>query len=237
METFLDPRLNATPVREDSPTPEVIEWTLQRFAKQNMVISTSFGMEGCALIDMYARHGRPLTVFYLDTMFFFSETYALRDRLIEKYPHLKFENRGTTLTPEEQAERMGPELWKTDPNRCCFLRKVEPMYDAMEGVDVWITGLRRSQSATRANLRLVEWDWKYQVLKINPLFGWEREQIWEYIRANDVPYNVLHERGYPTIGCTHCTVAVQGSSPADYTREGRWNGKSKTECGLHGDGI
>ncbi len=237
METFLDPRLNATPIREDSPTPEVIEWTLQRFARQNMVISTSFGMEGCALIDMYARHGKALTVFYLDTMFFFTETYELCDRLKEKYPHLKFENRGTTLTPEEQAERMGPELWKTDPNRCCFLRKVEPMYDAMEGVDVWISGLRRSQSATRANLRLVEWDWKYQVLKINPLFGWEREQIWEYIRANDVPYNVLHERGYPTIGCTHCTVAVQGSSPAEYTREGRWNGKSKTECGLHGDGI
>jgi phosphoadenosine phosphosulfate reductase len=226
-----------TRIREDSPTPELIAWSLERFSHLNMVMTTSFGMEGCALIDMYARHGRPLTVVYLDTMFFFPETYELCARMAGRYPHLTFENRGTVLTPDQQAERYGPELWKTNPDLCCRLRKVEPMWEAMAGVDVWITGLRRSQSVARAKLRVIEWDWKFQVLKINPLAHWERPQVWEYIQANNVPYNALHERGYPSVGCTHCTSPVPGASVTDYTRVGRWNGASKTECGLHGDGI
>ncbi len=112
------------------------------------------------------------------------------------------------------------------------------MFDAMADVDVWITGLRRSQSATRANLRMIDWDWRYQVLKISPLACWERPQIWAYIQENDVPYNELHEQGYPTVGCTHCTKAVPGSKPGEYSRAGRWSGSGKTECGLHnGAGI
>lgn len=224
-------------LNQDSPTEELIAWTLGRFAHQNMVMTTSFGMEGCALIDMYAAHGKPVTVIYLDTMFFFEETYDVRDRLVERYPHLKFVNRGTTLTPEEQAAKFGQEMWKSNPNLCCKLRKVEPMAEALAGVDVWITALRRSQSAERATLRVIEWDWKFQVLKINPLAKWQRPQIWEYIQSHHVPYNPLHERGYPTIGCTHCTSPVPGASVTDYTRVGRWNGRTKTECGLHGDGI
>jgi phosphoadenosine phosphosulfate reductase len=226
------------PITEDTPTDRLIEWTLQRFADQRMVMTTSFGMEGCALMDMYARHAKPMTVVYLDTSFFFPETYALRDRLIERYPHFNLVNRGTRLTPEEQAAQFGEELWKRDPDQCCHLRKVAPMNEVMADVDVWITGLRRSQSPTRANLRLIDWDWPHQVLKISPLAAWERPQIWEYIQKNNVPYNELHEKGYPTVGCTHCTQAVPGSTPADYSRAGRWNGSKKTECGLHhGAGI
>jgi len=203
-----------------------------------MVITTSFGMEGCALIDMYAAHGEPLTVIYLDTMFFFPETYKLRDKFIERYPLLKLVNRGTKLTPQEQAAKYGDELWKRDSDLCCKIRKVDPMYEAMADVDVWITGLRRSQSVTRANLRMIDWDWRYQVLKISPLAKWERSQVWDYIQKHNVPYNELHERGYPTIGCTHCTAPVPGSSPADYSRAGRWSDVEKTECGLHGgEGI
>ncbi|NOT00344.1 MAG: phosphoadenylyl-sulfate reductase [Phycisphaerales bacterium] len=224
-------------VDAESSTEELIAWSLDRFADRRMVMSTSFGMEGCALIDMYAVHGKPLTVAYIDTMFFFEETYRLRDRMIERYPHFEFVNCGTTLTPEQQAEQYGPELWKSDPNLCCRIRKVEPMKGALAGADVWITALRRSQSATRANIQVVEWDWKYQLLKLNPLAQWDRPRIWEYIRAHDVPYNELHERGYPTVGCTHCTAPVAGASAGDYTRVGRWNGQTKTECGLHGDGI
>ena len=112
------------------------------------------------------------------------------------------------------------------------------MYEVMADVDVWITGLRRSQSATRMNLRLIEWDWRYQVLKVSPLFRWERSDIWEYIKTNDVPYNELHEKGYPTIGCTHCTAPVPGAAIGDYSRAGRWKDSEKTECGLHGgEGI
>ncbi len=219
---------------EDMPTDQFIAWTLDRFAQQRMVMTTSFGMEGCALIDMYARHGRPLTCVYLDTMFFFPETYKLRDLMVERYPHLTFVNRGTSLTPEEQAEQYGPELWKRNPDLCCKLRKVDPMVPVMAGADVWIAGLRRGQSSTRAHMKLIDWDWKYQVLKVSPLIHWTRPQIGVYIRAHDVPYNELHERGYPTVGCTHCTQPVEGARPEDYSRDGRWSGTQKTECGLHG---
>lgn len=234
MEMYMDSRGLSEAITEDTPTERVIAWSLQRFAEHRMTMTTSFGMEGCALIDMYAQHQVPLTVCYLDTMFFFPETYELRDRMVERYPNIKFVNRGTAMTPEEQAKRYGDELWKREPDMCCKIRKVDPMYEVMADVDVWITGLRRSQSLTRANLRLIEWDWKYNVLKLSPLFRWERSQIWDYVRAHNVPYNKLHEQGYPTIGCTHCTKAVPGSKPGDYSRSGRWADTEKTECGLHG---
>ena len=125
--------LDATAVGEESSPEEIVDWTLRRFADREVVVTTSFGMEGCALIDMVARQGVGLRVIYLDTMFLFPETYALRDRMAARYPHLRFENRGTTLTPEAQAERYGPELWRRDPDRCCALRKVEPMRQALAG--------------------------------------------------------------------------------------------------------
>ncbi len=224
-------------IGEDSPPEEIVAWTLERFAHQRMVITTSFGMEGCALIDMYAAHGKPLTVIYLDTMFFFEETYRLRDRVADRYPHLHFVNCGTTLTAEEQERKYGPELWKTDADLCCRLRKVDPLLHALADVDVWIAGLRRSQSTSRAHIRVVDWNWQYQLLKISPLANLERQQIWEYVQAHDVPYNELHERGYPSIGCTHCTQPVEGYRIGQYTRAGRWNGQAKTECGMHGYGI
>jgi phosphoadenosine phosphosulfate reductase len=224
------------PIGEDSPTEEVIAWTFERFSRQRMIMTTSFGMEGCALVDMYAKYNKPLTVVYLDTMFFFRETYELCEEMAARYPHLKFVNRGTTLTPDEQEKIYGAELWKHNPTLCCKIRKVDPMYPVMAGADVWITGLRRSQSSTRAAIKVIDWDWKYQVLKISPLATWERGQIWEYIRKNNVPYNKLHEQGYPTVGCTHCTKPVEGSKIGEYSRDGRWSQTAggKTECGLHG---
>lgn len=224
-------------ISEDTPTPQLIAWALDRFAGQRMVVTTAFGMEGCVLIDMIARHNRPFTVLYMDTMFFFAETYALRDRLIERYPKLSFVNVGTDLTPEAQAERFGPELWKRDPDLCCRLRKVEPMRKAMENVDVWVTSIRRSQSLSRQATKILEWEWRYGVLKFCPLADWSRAQVWQYVRQHDVPYNPLHEQGYPSIGCTHCTKSVEGAGVTDYSRDGRWRGTEKTECGLHGDGI
>ncbi|MGQ9590705.1 MAG: phosphoadenylyl-sulfate reductase [Planctomycetota bacterium] len=224
-------------IGESSTPEELVAWSLEKFAERRLAITTAFGMEGCALIDMYARHRRRMRVIYLDTMFFFPETYALRDRLAARYPWLEFVNRGTTMTPAEQAALYGDELWKRDPNLCCKIRKVEPMRAALTGVDVWITGLQRSQSATRAGIRVLEWDWKYQILKLSPLAATDRKWVWEYIRENGVPYNELHERSYPTIGCIHCTKPVDGAKLGEYTREGRWAGFDKTECGLHGEGI
>jgi phosphoadenosine phosphosulfate reductase len=107
------------------------------------------------------------------------------------------------------------------------------MAPALAGADVWITAITRSQAESRNSTPLVAWDWQYQVLKICPLIGWDRARVWDYVRQHDVPYNALHEQGYPTVGCTHCTVPVPGSSPSEYSRAGRWAGTEKTECGLH----
>ncbi len=224
-------------IGEESTADEIIAWSHERFAERNMIMTSSFGMEGCALIAMYARTGLPLTVAYLDTMFFFKETYELIDQMRAKYPNLTFENRGTTLTPEEQATRYGPKLWARDPQLCCKMRKVDPMADALAGSDVWVTALRRSQSRTRAHIQVVNWDWQYQLIKLCPLAYWEREDVWKYIKDHDVPHNKLHHEGYPTVGCTHCTAPVEGSKIGEYSRAGRWSGQDKTECGLHGDGI
>lgn len=219
------------------PAEDVLEWLKTRFAKElaygRVVMTTSFGMEGCVLIDLIDRAGLDVPIIYLDTGFFFEETHDLRRRLEQRYPRLAFINRGTDLSPEDQARQFGPELWKSDPAACCDLRKVEPMRDVMEGVDVWLTALRRGQSKTRANLPIAGVDAQYGVVKVSPLAEWDRPQVWQYIQAHDVPYNVLHERGYPTVGCTHCTKAVPGSQAWDYSREGRWAGTEKTECGLH----
>ncbi len=133
MERQVAPPLKSASIHEGSSPAELVAWSLERFADQRMVITTSFGMEGCALIDMYAAHQQPLTVIYLDTMFFFPETYALRDRLVQRYSHLEFVNRGTDLTPGQQEADHGPELWKRDPDLCCKLRKVDPMRRALAG--------------------------------------------------------------------------------------------------------
>lgn len=226
-------RDNDTEIGEDSPPERIVAWMLGRFAGRRLAVTTAFGMEGCALIDMIARHGVTLPVLYLDTGFLFPETHDLRDRLARRYPHLRFENRGTSLTPEAQEALYGPQLWASDPDSCCNLRKVEPMRHALGDVDVWVTGLTRSQSPSRAELRVVEWDWKYQLLKVNPLASWDRGKVWEYVQQHGVPYNPLHDRGYPTLGCTHCTRPVADNVTGEYTRDGRWSGRAKNECGLH----
>lgn len=229
-------------IDDNSPPEVLIPWSLQRFADQRVVMTTSFGMEGCALIDMYSKalknskewEGRRMQVVYLDTGFFFTETYDLKDKMIERYPNMDFINRGTALTPEEQERQYGPELWKHDPNLCCRLRKVDPMFPVMAETDVWITGLRRSQSPTRRGIKTVEFDLKYSVTKVSPLADLERADILRYVRENEIPYNPLHEQGYPTIGCTHCTTPIKGSKVGEYSRAGRWSGTEMTECGLHG---
>jgi phosphoadenosine phosphosulfate reductase len=128
-----------------------------------------------------------------------------------------------------QAEQHGPELWTRDPDLCCELRKVEPNYRALEDKTAWISGMRRDQSKTRARVALVDWDEKFSLVKLNPLAAWSEKQVWAYIMANDVPYNPLHDRGYPSIGCTNCTKPVR---PGDDPRSGRWAGFDKEECGI-----
>lgn len=226
------PSQSAGRIADASPS-DITAWAVERFGLHRLAITTGFGMEGCALIDMVARTGHPLRITYLDTHFLFPETLRLRDRLVRRYPTLTFVNAGTDVTPEQQAASHGPELWARNPDACCAIRKVDPMALVMAEHDVWITAIRRGQSETRAGIRVVEWDWHFDVLKISPMATWSRTDVWTYIRENNVPYNELHDRGYPSIGCTHCTVPVAGAQATTYSRAGRWAGKTKVECGLH----
>lgn len=223
----------------DVAPEEVAAWALERFG-DGLIVTTGFGMEGCVLIDMLMRlraaQGAGLRVHYLDTHFLFAETHDLRERLSARYPGVEFVNAGTSMTPEEQELAHGARLWERDPDACCAIRKVEPMRRLLKGARAWMTGLRQSQSEQRAGVRHADWDAGHGVVKVSPLAAWSREQVWAYAVERGVPYNPLHERGYPSIGCTNCTRAVPGAGVTDYTRVGRWAGTGKTECGLHFDG-
>lgn len=228
----------ATPPGEQSTAEELIQWGLQKFADQPMVMTSSFGMEGCALIDMCSRaieqlQLQPLTVAYIDTGFFFAETHQLREQLMQRYPNLKFVSWQTGVSVEEQGRLYGAELWKNNPNMCCHIRKVLPMQANIHHYKVWITALRRTQTEQRSTIPVLGWDWKYELLKFCPLASWTREQVWAYIQQHSVPFNPLHLQNYPSISCTHCTRPVADSRPTDEVRDGRWAGKDKTECGLH----
>lgn len=208
-----------------------LAWAVERFYPE-IALACSFGAEDVILVDILSRIRPDVKIFYLDTDLFFPETNAVRDRLAEKYsPNLI--RVSPLLSLEEQAARHGAELWKTDPDLCCKIRKVEPLKRALGtlGLQSWITGVRREQSPTRANAQVVEWDAKFNLVKFNPLALWTGAQVWEYIRANGVPYNELHDRGYPSIGCVPCTRRIK---PGEDPRAGRWAGFKKTECGLHG---
>jgi phosphoadenosine phosphosulfate reductase len=196
---------------------------------QRLTLACSFGAEDVVLVDMLQKIDPNVDIFYLDTNVHFDETYETKDRL-EKHYGTKFVQVLPKLTLDEQAEKFGDELWKTDANQCCNIRKVDPLTDILRKYDAWITGIRRDQAPTRANAKKVEYDVKFGLIKFNPLAGWTSEDVWQYIRDNDVIYNPLHDRNYPSIGCTHCTRQVaDGEDP----RAGRWASIEKTECGLH----
>ena len=210
---------------------KIVETAIQQYGP-NVILACSFGAEDVVLADMMLRANPRSTLFYLDTDFLFPETHAVRDRIIQRY-QLQDEqiiSVKSKLSPAEQATQLGEALWLRDPDQCCSLRKVEPLTRILAQYAAWITGIRRDQSPTRANAGIVEWDTKFGLVKFNPLATWSWEQVWEYIRANDVPYNTLHDQHYPSIGCTHCTAPVM---PGDDPRSGRWKSSTKTECGLH----
>ncbi|KRE93811.1 phosphoadenosine phosphosulfate reductase [Paenibacillus sp. Soil766] len=196
---------------------------------QRLTLACSFGAEDVVLVDMLQKINPNVDIFYLDTNVHFQETYETKERL-EKHYGTKFVQVLPKLTLDEQAEKFGDELWKSDANQCCNIRKVDPLTDILRNYDAWITGIRRDQAPTRANAKKVEYDVKFGLIKFNPLAGWTSEDVWQYIRDNDVIYNPLHDRNYPSIGCTHCTRQVaEGEDP----RAGRWASIEKTECGLH----
>lgn len=196
-----------------------------------IALACSFGgPAGMVLLDMVVRLDRRIPIFYLDTGLLFPETYELVTRTRERYgvePVAVVPD----LSVEEQNERYGAALWARDPDACCALRKVSPQQRFLAGFDAWITGLRRDQSPTREAVAFVARDERRGgKTKIAPLADWSDADIWAYVSEHDVPYNPLNDRGYPSLGCTHCTRAV---APGEGPRSGRWPGFDKIECGLH----
>jgi phosphoadenosine phosphosulfate reductase len=212
---------------EDRSTQEAIAWMFENFGERHY-IACSFQKTSSVTAHIASQVNPAARFFYLDTDVLFEETYETRDRLEEQLG-IEFD-RFHNLTLEEQAERYGDELWNSDPDACCGLRKVEPMRRALSSVDCWAAGVRRGDSSTRASAPKFAWDRKFNLWKLNPLADWSERDVWNYIREHHLPYNPLHDHGYPSIGCTHCTKPVgPGGSP----RDGRWAGSSKTECGIN----
>ena len=213
---------------ERSYPHEILAWAAHRFG-QELVMSTGFGPEGIVIMHVLQQVAPEITVFYLDTDLFFPETYALRDKL-EQHFGMKFLRLSASLSLDQQNEQYGPELWSREPDRCCRLRKVEPLRAYLKTKQAWITAIRRDQTGKRASAQAIEWDAANGLVKVNPLVTWSQEQIWTYLNLFELPYNELHHKGYPSIGCAPCTRPVaEGADP----RSGRWVGHKKVECGIH----
>ena len=213
----------------ETATPlEILRWAADRFGSR-LTFATGFGAEGCVLVDLIGRHRLPIDIFTLDTGLLFPETYDLWRRFEERY-ELTIRGVRPDHTVDEQAAAHGPELWTHRADRCCEMRKVSPLVAELGGFSAWITAIRRDQTASRADALAVEWDAKFGLAKVNPLVRWTKKEVWAHLLRNDVPYNPLHDRGYPSIGCLPCTSAV---AAGEDDRAGRWRGAAKTECGLH----
>lgn len=219
--TATDPSLTAD--AESLSAEEVLRRMVERFHPR-LLLACSFQQEESVLVDMLLRIEPEARIFTLDTGVLFPETYATWRAMEERYGATFEAWRGMSLA--EQEERYGPRLWERDPDRCCAIRKVVPLKDALADIDAWIVGIRRDQAPTRANTPKIGWDAKHGIWKAAPLADWSERDVWAYIHAHDLPYNPLHDRGYASIGCTHCTIPA-----AD--RSGRWAGNGKVECGLH----
>ncbi len=213
----------------DGESAEAILTWASRELGPRLTFATGFGAEGCVIIDLIARLALPIDIFTLDTGLLFPETYELWRRLEERYD-LTIRAVRPALTVAAQAATLGPTLWTRDPDACCELRKVAPLRAELAGFAAWITAIRRDQTAERAGAQIVEPDRKFGLVKVNPLVAWTTDDVWAHLYAHDVPYNALHERGYPSIGCQPCTSIVQ---IGEHPRAGRWRGSQKQECGLH----
>lgn len=219
----------ASDALESLTAEAILAWAADEYAPR-VTFGTGFGVEGCVLIHMIAAARLPIDIYTLDTGLLFPETYGLWRRLEQRYG-LTIRAVRPAHSVAEQAAAHGPALWSRQPDRCCALRKVGPQREVLAGFDAWISAIRREQTAERAAAPIVGYDAGFGVVKISPLARWTSDEVWRFARAHDVPYNPLHDEGYPSIGCHPCTTPVAaGEDP----RSGRWRGRDKQECGLHG---
>jgi phosphoadenosine phosphosulfate reductase len=213
----------------DGKTPqEIISWAVGKYFPK-LTMATAFGPEGCVIIHMLGQIEPRTHVFNLDTGYQFQETLELRDRIAKRYGIEVEMRRPETTVAEYEAANGGP-LYRTNPDQCCFDRKVKVLRESIAGWTAWMSGIRRDQSIDRAGAPIVGWDRKFGLVKISPLANWTKKDIWKMITDHDIPYNPLHDQGYSSIGCWPCTRAVMFGEDE---RAGRWSGTAKTECGLH----
>jgi phosphoadenosine phosphosulfate reductase len=225
------PEIQELQVRYENAYPqEVLRWASQTFA-EGLVVVTSFQPTGIVTLHMLQELGIHANVLTLDTDLLFPETYRLMDEIEQRFHHNIIRVR-PAQTLDQQAQEYGDSLWTHNPDQCCNIRKTLPLHKALTGSNyqAWITGLRRDQSDQRTVTPVVSWDRRYNMIKLCPFATWSEDMIWTYIHAYELPYNTLHDQGYPSIGCYPCTKAV--ASGAD-VRSGRWANHAKTECGIH----
>ena len=217
------------PDLEPATAEEVLAYAAERFHPR-LFVACSFQKEASVIMDMLLRIEPEARFFTLDTGVLFEETYETW-RAVERHYDVRVEVfKGISL--DEQARRHGDELWERDPDACCGIRKVQPLKRALADARAWMTGLRRDQSITRTDTPAIEWDEGNGIMKVNPIIEWSNDEVWAYIRTNKIPYNKLHDKGFPSIGCAPCTRAIK---PGEDIRAGRWwweNPEFK-ECGLH----
>lgn len=216
-------------LKEQRDYLDILKWAYREY-KEDIVYACSFGAEGIVLIDLINKVDRNAKIIFLDTGLHFPETYELIETVKVRYPSLQIKMVKPKLTLAQQAKWYDEELWADNPNLCCHLRKIVPLQEVLQDTKAWISGLRREQSPTRSKTKFINKDEKFNNIKICPLIHWKWEDILTYINLNQIPYNPLHDKGYPSIGCAPCTKSVP--DPSDL-RAGRWAGHTKTECGLH----
>jgi phosphoadenosine phosphosulfate reductase len=222
-------RINQLNLQFENMHPdEILRWSFDKF-DTDAALGTGFGPSGIFLIHRIYQLGLGIPVFYLDTSLLFEETYELRDQLEDLFD-LSIIRITPDLSLENQADQHGEKLWEKNPDLCCHIRKVAPLRKYLKNKKGWITGLRRSQSPTRSETPVLQVDPVNEVLKISPLVTWKDDEIWDYIREHELPYNPLHDDGYPSLGCIPCTSPV---GEGEDSRNGRWRGTGKLECGIH----
>ena len=209
---------------------ELLKWVYYTF--DNVGFTSSFSADDTVIIHMIKQIKPDALIIFIDTDFHFPETYELVEKLKKDW-NLNLKVIKPLISIEEQNKLYGEKLYEKNPDKCCEIRKVEPLKRVLKGLDVWITGMRRDQSPTRANIGKVEihkLPSKEQILKVNPIASWTRKDVWKYVMEHKLPYNPLYDRNYLSIGCAPCTRPVK---EGEDERAGRWAGKGKLECGLH----
>jgi phosphoadenosine phosphosulfate reductase len=217
---------SAADALEGASALEIIRWASATFGDRICLTSS---MSDAALIHLVSKVKPGIDVLFVDTGYHFAETIGTRDAVEAVYP-VNVINVGPTRTVEEQDRDLGPRLYGRNPDLCCHLRKVEPLGRALEGYMAWFSGIRRDETASRRDRRVVEWDRKREMVKVNPILAWTEKDVDNYISDNGVLVNPLHYDGYPSIGCAPCTSPV---APGEDPRSGRWAGLGKSECGIH----